>query len=111
MLSVDEQTHERTREVIASVPAGHVATYGDIARIAGLSTPRTVGWILREDGFDLPWHRILRADGTPAPHLREEQLARLRTEGVLAEGPKVDLKRYRWQDPQLTTPGNADEAA
>lgn len=108
---MDEQTHERTREVIAAVPAGSVATYGDIARIAGLSTPRMVGWILREDGFDLPWHRILRADGTPAAHLREEQLARLRTEGVLAQGSKVDLTRYRWQGPERSAPGHEGQVA
>lgn len=108
---MDEQTHERTREVIAAVPAGSVATYGDIARIAGLSTPRMVGWILREDGFDLPWHRILRADGTPAAHLREEQLARLRAEGVLAQGSKVDIARYRWQCPERSAPGQEGQVA
>lgn len=94
---MDEQTHERVREIIAAVPAGTVATYGDIAALAGLSNPRQVGWVLREDGFDLPWHRIIRADGVPASHLRDEQLARLRAEGVLATGQKVDLRRYRWE--------------
>lgn len=93
---MDEQTHERVREIIASVPAGKVATYGDIAAVAGLSTPRMVGWLLREDGFDLPWHRILRADGTPAPHVKTEQFERLRSEGVLIDGEKVDLPEYRW---------------
>ena len=88
--------HERVREIIASVPAGRVSTYGDIAAIAGLRSPRQVGWILREDGSDLPWHRILRADGTPAPQLRGEQLQLLRTEGVLGQGQKVSLRRYRW---------------
>ncbi|NDK31523.1 MGMT family protein [Nesterenkonia haasae] len=93
---MDEQTHERVRDVIASVPSGRVATYGDVAAIAGLSTPRLVGRVLREDGFDLPWHRIIRANGVPAPHLLTEQLERLRTEGVLAENCRIDLKRYRW---------------
>lgn len=93
---MDDQTHERVREIIASVPAGRVATYGGIAAVAGLRSPRQVGWILREDGSDLPWHRILRADGTPAPHLRAEQLELLRGEGVLAHGPKVPLRRYGW---------------
>jgi len=88
--------HQRVREIIASVPAGRVATYGDIAAIAGLRSPRQVGWILREDGSDLPWHRILRADGTAAPQLRAEQLHLLRSEGVLAQRQKVSLRRYRW---------------
>ncbi|WP_150461022.1 MGMT family protein [Nesterenkonia ebinurensis] len=94
---MDEQTHERVREVIASVPAGRVATYGDIAALADLPTPRLVGRVLREDGGDLPWHRIIRANGVPAPHLRAEQLERLRAEGVLAEGHRVNLRRYRWE--------------
>lgn len=94
---MDEKTHERVREIIASVPRGSVATYGDVAAIAGLSTPRLVGRVLKEDGFDLPWHRIIRASGIPADHLRSEQLARLRSEGVLADGQKVDLRHYRWR--------------
>ncbi|GAA4827693.1 MGMT family protein [Garicola koreensis] len=94
--SQEPTPHERVRDIIAGVPAGRVATYGDVAAIAGLRSPRQVGWILREDGSDLPWHRILRADGTAAPQLRTEQLQLLRTEGVLAQGQKVSLRRYRW---------------
>ncbi|TNC23173.1 MGMT family protein [Amycolatopsis alkalitolerans] len=94
---MDEQLHERVRDVISSVPAGKVATYGDIAAVAGAPSPRLVGRILAEDGHDLPWHRILRANGTPAPHLAHRQLELLRAEGVLADGQKVNLRRYRWQ--------------
>lgn len=94
--SQEPTPHERVREIIAGVPVGRVATYGDVAAIAGLRSPRQVGWILREDGSDLPWHRILRADGTPAPQLRTEQLELLRTEGVLTRGQKISLRRYRW---------------
>jgi alkylated DNA nucleotide flippase Atl1 len=94
---MDEEVHERVREVIAGVPAGTVTTYGDIAAIAGAPSPRLVGRILAEDGHDLPWQRVLRADGTPAPHLRHEQLELLRAEGVLADGERVNLRKYRWQ--------------
>lgn len=94
---MNEELHERIRAVVASVPEGTVATYGDVAALAGASTPRLVGRVLAEDGHDLPWHRVLRADGTPAPHLAREQLARLRTEGVLADGQRVDLRRFRWR--------------
>ncbi len=95
---MDEQIHERIREVIASIPRGRVATYGDVAEIAGAPSARLVGRVLAEDGHDLPWQRVLRANGTTAPHLTREQLALLRTEGVLAEGERVDLRRYRWAD-------------
>ncbi|MDQ0377200.1 MGMT family protein [Amycolatopsis thermophila] len=94
---MDEELHERVREVVATVPPGKVATYGDIAAIAGAPSPRMIGRILSEDGADLPWHRILRANGTPAPHLVHRQLELLRAEGVLADGQKVNLKTYRWR--------------
>lgn len=90
--------HERVRQTIARVPFGRVATFGDIAAEAGTGSARQVGWILREDGGDLPWHRIVRADGTPAPHLRAEQLELLRAEGVTTAAPsrRIDLSRHRW---------------
>jgi methylated-DNA-protein-cysteine methyltransferase related protein len=94
---VDEELHERVRDVIASVPAGRVTCYGDVAALAGASTPRLVGRILSEDGHDLPWHRVLRANGTPAPHLAQRQLELLRAEGVLADGQRVSMRQYRWR--------------
>jgi methylated-DNA-protein-cysteine methyltransferase-like protein len=94
---MDDVLHERVREIIESVAAGTVATYGDIAALAGAPSPRMVGAILAEDGHDLPWHRILRANGTPAPHLVHDQLERLRAEGVLADGQRIDLRKYRWK--------------
>jgi alkylated DNA nucleotide flippase Atl1 len=98
-LGVDEQIHEHIREIITRIPAGKVATYGDVAELAKAPSPRLVGRVLAEDGHDLPWHRVLRADGTPAPHLAREQLELLRAEGVLAEGERVDLRQHRWAAP------------
>lgn len=95
MAPVTDQNIERVRALIAAIPAGQVATYGDIAAAAGLSSPRIVGWILRTDGADLPWHRVIRASGRPASHLRTEQLHRLRAEGVLAVDGRVDLDAVR----------------
>jgi alkylated DNA nucleotide flippase Atl1 len=88
---------ERVRELVAAIPPGRVATYGDIAAAAGLSTPRTVGWIMRTDSADLPWHRVLRADGTPAAHLARRQLARLVAEGCPVRGDRVDLAAARYR--------------
>lgn len=93
---MDELIHERIREVIRSIPAGSVATYGDVADLSAAPSAKLVGQILAEDGNDLPWQRVLRADGTTAPHLTGEQLALLRAEGVLPDGERVDLRRYRW---------------
>ncbi|MBF6238656.1 MGMT family protein [Nocardia otitidiscaviarum] len=87
---------ERVRALVALIPPGRVATYGDIAAAAGLSTPRTVGWIMRTDSADLPWHRVLRADGRPAPHLAGRQLQRLAAEGCPLLDDRVDLRRARF---------------
>lgn len=94
---MDEQIHERIRDMVRAIPSGRVATYGDIATLAKAPSPRLVGRVLAEDGHDLPWQRVLRADGTAAPHLAREQLERLRAEGVQADGEKVNLKEYRWE--------------
>jgi methylated-DNA-protein-cysteine methyltransferase-like protein len=93
---MDDETTERIRAVVSAVPAGSVLAYGDVAARAGLpGRARLVGRILAEDGHDLPWHRILRADGTPSPHIAAEQLARLRAEGVLAKDGRIPMRRYR----------------
>lgn len=94
MVTTDEQI-ERVRELVASIPPGRVATYGDIAAAAGLSTPRTVGWIMRTDAADLPWHRVLGASGKPAAHLAERQLRLLAAEGVPVGDGRVDLRALR----------------
>jgi methylated-DNA-protein-cysteine methyltransferase-like protein len=101
---VDEELHEKVRAIIAAIPPGSVASYGDVAMLARAPSPRLVGRILSEDGHDLPWHRVLRADGTPAPHLVREQLALLRAEGVLADGERVDMRAYRWEAAQHPDP-------
>ncbi|MGV0625088.1 MGMT family protein [Mycolicibacter minnesotensis] len=95
MAAVTDEQVERVRTLILGIPAGRVATYGDVACAAGLSSPRIVGWILRIDGSDLPWHRVIAASGRPAAHLRTEQLQRLRAEGVLAVDGRVDLRAVR----------------
>ncbi|MGO4201293.1 MGMT family protein [Rhodococcus sp. TAF43] len=92
--TTDEQI-ERVRELVASILPGRVATYGDIASAAGLSSPRTVGWIMRTDSSDLSWHRVLGASGRPAPHLAHRQLAKLELEGVPIRDGRVDLAAAR----------------
>ncbi|UXA19370.1 MGMT family protein [Mycobacterium sp. SMC-4] len=95
MAAITDEQVETVRALVAAIPPGSVATYGDIAAAARLSSPRIVGWIMRTDSSDLPWHRVLRATGQPAPHLRSAQLERLRAEGVLADDGRVALSRYR----------------
>lgn len=91
MPGVTEAQVEKVRSLVTSIPRGRVATYGDIACAAGLSSPRIVGWIMRTDASDLPWHRVITASGRPAPHLASRQLELLRAEGVLADDGRVRL--------------------
>jgi alkylated DNA nucleotide flippase Atl1 len=95
MTAVTDADIELVRALVAMIPAGKVVTYGDIASAAGLSSPRIVGWIMRTDSADLPWHRVIRSSGRPAPHLATRQLELLRAEGVLAVDGKVPLRDVR----------------
>jgi len=93
--AVTDDDVERVRALVAAIPPGKVATYGDIANAAGLASARIVGWIMRIDSADLPWHRVIRSSGRPARHLRSRQLELLRAEGVLAVDGKVALGDVR----------------
>ncbi|WP_029115411.1 MGMT family protein [Mycobacterium sp. URHB0044] len=97
MAAVTDEQVESVRALVAAIPAGRVATYGDIAEAAGLSSPRIVGWIMRTDSSDLPWHRVIGASGRPAAHLATRQLELLRAEGVLAVDGRVRLAEVRHQ--------------
>ena len=94
---MDDETVERVRAAVRAIPPGQVRSYGEVAEEAGLSSARLVGRVLAVDGHDLPWHRVVRADGSFAPHLAAEQAARLRVEGVLAHDGRVppDLRPRR----------------
>ncbi len=100
---MSEELVERVLSVIEQIPPGRVLSYGDVAELASAPTPRYVGQVLAWHGDAVPWWRVLRADGTPAPHLRQRQLSLLRAEGtpVLPSGEAVDLRRARWA---ATTP-------
>ena len=100
MAQVTEEQVETVRTLVASIPPGKVATYGDIADAAGLSSARIVGWIMRTDSSDLPWHRVITASGKPAPHLATRQLELLRAEGVLANDGRVPLRDVRHHFPR-----------
>ena len=66
------QTVERVRAAVRAIPPGQVRSYSEIAAETGLRSARLVGRVLAVDGHDLPWHRVVRADGSFAPHLAAE---------------------------------------
>jgi methylated-DNA-protein-cysteine methyltransferase related protein len=79
----------RIVERVRAIPEGFVRTYGDIDRAA----PRLVGQVLATTNEQLPWHRVVRADGT-AP-MGPRQLELLEREGVPFRGGRVDLALAR----------------
>jgi methylated-DNA-protein-cysteine methyltransferase-like protein len=81
---------------IESIPRGKVMSYGDVAEYAGVSSARTVGRVLALDDGSVPWHRVMRSDGTLADHIYTEQRQRLLEEGVRFNGHRVDLANFRW---------------
>ena len=98
---------ERVLSLVDRIPDGHVLSYGDVAELTAAPTPRHVGQILARHGHEVAWWRVLRADGTPAPHLRDRQLALLRAEGtpMTPSGDAADLRRARWNpDPSGRDP-------
>jgi methylated-DNA-protein-cysteine methyltransferase related protein len=96
---------ERVLATVDSIPRGRVASYGDIAREAGLPRrARLVGRILSQlpPHSGLPWHRVVNAQGGLSPRgdggsLREQR-RRLAREGVRFDARgRVDLARHRWR--------------
>jgi methylated-DNA-protein-cysteine methyltransferase-like protein len=84
---------ERTARILArvrAIPEGFVQTYGDIDP----DSPRLVGRVLATTPDDVPWHRVVRANGT-AP-MGSSQLDRLQREGVPMRGDRVDMRSARW---------------
>ena len=83
-------------DVVAELPRGRVATYGDVARAAGLpGRARQAGYALKHtpDGMHLPWHRVVGAGGKiafpPGSSAYREQTRRLKTEGIKVEHGRV----------------------
>lgn len=93
---------QRILATVDSIPRGSVATYGDVAREAGLPRrARLVGRVLAElpAGSRLPWHRVVNAAGRLSPRASgtSEQRRRLAREGVALSGSgRLDLARLRW---------------
>jgi len=85
--------HPRAERVLARVrgtPPGFVRTYGDVSPGA----PRFAGSVLAAcDDPDVPWHRIVRADGSLAKGERQRRL--LDAEGVPFRGDRVDMRTAR----------------
>lgn len=83
----DTERQERILELIRRLPEGFVTTYGDLCPEA----PRLPGRVLAmNEDAKLPWHRVVRADGSYAQGERQRRL--LRREGIPFAGKRVDME-------------------
>jgi len=100
-------TYERIYTVVRQIPPGQVATYGQVAELAGLiGKPRVVGYALYRvdmETSDVPWQRVINAKGEVSRSpLRNGtdylQRAILEDEGIeFDDKGRINLGRYRWQ--------------
>jgi len=100
-----EETYLRVRQVVSTIPEGKVATYGQVALLAGLPRrARLVGRALAAlpDGSEVPWHRVINAQGRISsrgggPYEQFQRLL-LEEEGVeLDASGRIDLERFGWE--------------
>lgn len=99
-------SYSKIYAAIRRIPVGKVATYGQIAEVAGLPRqPRLVGYALfqQEVDGDLPWHRVVNAKGeisySPARQGADQlQRVLLEAEGVVFnDRGRIDLSQHRWK--------------
>ncbi len=91
-------------EIIQKIPVGRVATYVQIATLAGNNkAARQISRILHSssDKYELPWHRVINSQGRIS--LRsgdgfEMQKAMLESEGIQVKKGKIDLAKFQWKN-------------
>lgn len=99
--------YRRIYAVVAEIPPGRVATYGQIAAIVGRCSPRVVGYAMAASpaALDLPWQRVINSQGRVSARSSGEgsrnQRALLEAEGVVFDARgRVDFSRFAWLGPQ-----------
>ncbi len=112
-----QQRIERIWAAVSDIPEGSVASYGQIAEIAGIPRgARQVGYALRQLRYnsEVPWHRVIRSSGRIAfekgSQAYNRQSRRLFMEDVVILEGRIDMPKYRWQpdlDELLWKPSSA----
>ena len=99
----------RIYAAVRRIPRGRVATYGQVAELAGLGGhARQVGYALHDlpSGSDVPWHRVINAKGEISPRSagdsHELQRLLLAAEGIeISLAGKIDLKQFGWKSKRV----------
>ena len=103
---------EAVWQLIHRIPRGRVATYGQIAALLGRPrAARVVGAALRRCPADLPWHRVVNAQGgisarAPMSSMLTQRI-RLQAEGVAFRRGRVVLRAHAWRSPVRYSRGNS----
>jgi len=100
---MEKSTFELIYDVVKQIPKGKVATYGQVAALAGNRRwARVVGYALHAnpDPKNIPCHRVVNRLGEVSKAFafggENRQIALLEDEGIEVEGNRVDLEKYRW---------------
>jgi len=99
MAESQQNTQGRVWQIVHQIPKGQVATYGQIASMAGIPRhSRLIGRILSglPPKTRLPWHRVINSQGRITNPAKDRQQARLEKEGVTLINGRVNLKVYGW---------------
>ena len=93
---------EEVYKIVRSIPGGRVATYGQVAKLAGTKDARKVGWALHANKDEnTPCHRVVNKEGGLAANFAfdgpKEQRRRLESEGVIFVKDNVDLEKHSWR--------------
>jgi Predicted methylated DNA-protein cysteine methyltransferase len=98
------EAYLRIYETILRIPRGRVATYGQIAELAGLEGhARRVGYALHAlpDASDVPWHRVVNAKGEISARSGDDsnelQRMLLDAEGIVFVEGRIPLEKFRWR--------------
>lgn len=98
-----KSTFEIIYEIVRQIPPGKVASYGQVAELAGNRRwARVVGYALHAipAGSDIPWHRVVKKDGEVFGGAESSggqcQIKLLEKEGVGFVDGYVDMKKYQW---------------
>jgi len=96
--------HKNVWKVVSEIPTGHVLTYGEVARLAGMPrAARRVSQALRRAprGMNLPWHRVINAQGKISfaedSSGWQRQKNRLESEGLVFLKGKIDLEQFGYR--------------
>ena len=100
----EKNTFEKIYEVVRQIPEGQVASYGQVAALAGNRRwARVVGYALHEapEGSGIPCHRVVTKEGRLSsafgPEADNQQAELLRAEGVRVQSGYVDMKQFQWR--------------